>query len=361
MAGSLKYAALLVAFAVPCSAAFANQTAAVRCTANEDSVWVYDSPTSFNVEEKLKCDATVSLIARQDSYLVVETADGTQGYIPVENISLTALTAPQAARPQAPTTPAVAVASVRAPGQPAPVASAAARPEVISSNSASAAAPALKRATVEASPARSLPANAVPAALPDRRALASSVREPSVTAAISNVSTARRPAPAASNDEESDDPSWVAATAPRYDSDDPACKLFFSSYGLSPGQFQWIVENRKKRFPSVCPAASPAMVDYVIIFTHDVSFYNYTMPTPVHDDGEFSDFNPIARYDENVPRSEIDRSKREYVWVFHVQRGSYDPAAFSPHRRFQFSKVESRYSQTIEDALGFIQTHPVNR
>jgi hypothetical protein len=358
MAGSLKYAALLVAFAVPFSAAFANQTAAVKCTANEDSVWVYDSPTSFNVEEKLKCGATVSLIARQDSFLVVQTADGTQGYIPIENISLTAIAAPQPAPPQAPTPRAVAAVSVPSPRQPQPasVASAAARPEVIATNSASATAPAQTRATVEASRAPSVPTSAAPATPPEPRALASSVRAHSATAAISNVSAPRRPAPAASDDEESDDPSWVTATAPKYDSDDPSCRLFFSSYGLSPGQFEWIVENRKKRFPSVCPAASPAMVDYVIIFTHDVNFYNYTMPTPVHVDGEFSDFNPIARCDENVPRAEIDRSKREYVWVFHVQRGTYNPAGFSPHRRFQFSKVESRYSQTIEDALAFIQT-----
>lgn len=165
----------------------------------------------------------------------------------------------------------------------------------------------------------------------------------------------------ASTDEEGDDPSYIVR--PKSESDDPACHLYFSGYGISPGQFKWIVDNRQKKFPSVCPAASPAMVDYVIIFTHDVEFFNYTMPTPVHTEaGGFSDWNPIVLGDENgTPRSEIDRSKREYVWVFHVRRGTYDPAAFSPHRRFQFTKVESRYSRTVEDALDYIATQGASR
>jgi hypothetical protein len=370
MARSLKYAALLVAFAVPFSAVFANQDTAVQCSANEDRVWVYDSPTSFNVEEKLKCGTTVTLLARQDSFVEVQTADGTLGYIPIENIPQAVITAAQAARPHAAARPlpgtlpapraAVSVPSPPQP-QPAPVASATAPPQMAATHSTSASAALAVRSAVEASPAPPVPENVAPAAPSEPRALARPVHEPLVAATMSNVSAARRPAPGASQDQDGDDTSWITATAPKYDSDDPACKLFFSSYGLSPGQFQWIVENRKRRFPSVCPAASPAMVDYVIIFTHDINFFNYTMPTPVHVDGEFSDFNPIARYDENVPRSEIDRSKREYVWVFHVRRGTYDPSEFSPHRRFQFSKVESKYSQTLEDALGFIETHEVDR
>ena len=188
-------------------------------------------------------------------------------------------------------------------------------------------------------------------------------RKPSVTATIANVSAVRKIAPAsgatANEDDESDDPSWI--TAPKYDSDDPACKFFFSSYGLSPGQFRWIIANRKKTFPSVCPAATPSMVDYVIIFTHDVSFYNYEMPTPVHIDGSFSDFNPIGLSGDSVPRSEVDHSRREYVWVFHVTRGTYNPNTFSAHRRFQFSKIASKYSQTLEDAFQFIETRAIDR
>jgi hypothetical protein len=165
----------------------------------------------------------------------------------------------------------------------------------------------------------------------------------------------------ASSDEEGDDDSYLIR--PKSESDDPACRLFFSGYGLSPGQFKWVVDNRKKKFPGVCPAATPAMVDYVIIFTHDVEFFNYTMPTPVHTEaGGFSDWNPLVLYDMNgVPRTEIDKSKHEYVWVFHVKRGTYDPARFSPHRRFQFTKIESRYSRTVEDAFEYIETQGVNR
>ena len=105
------------------------------------------------------------------------------------------------------------------------------------------------------------------------------------------------------------------------------------------------------------------MVDYVIIFTHDVDFFNYTMPTPVHTEaGGFSDWTPMLEFDTSViSHSDIDKSKREYVWVFHVKRGAFDPAKFSPHRKFQYTKVESKYSRTVEDAFDFIQEHGANR
>ena len=163
-----------------------------------------------------------------------------------------------------------------------------------------------------------------------------------------------------SSDDEGEDESYLVR--PASESEDPACRLFFSSYGLSPGQFQWMAKNRKKEYPSICPAPSPSMVDYVIIFTHDADSYSYNMPVPVHSDGGFSDWSPIVQYDMNaVPRSEIDKSKREYVWVFHVRRGTYEPSKFSPHRRFQFKKIESKYSRTVRDALEFIETQPANR
>jgi hypothetical protein len=151
-----------------------------------------------------------------------------------------------------------------------------------------------------------------------------------------------------------DDDSYL--TRPKNESDDPSCQTYFSGYGLSPGQFKWLEDNRVKKYPSVCPAASPAMVDYVIIFTHDVDFFNYTMPAPVHyEAGGFSDWTPILQYDTSVvSHSDIDKSKREYVWVFHVKRGAFDPNKFSPHRRFQYTKSESKYSKTVEDAFEFI-------
>ena len=201
---------------------------------------------------------------------------------------------------------------------------------------------------------------------PQPSTLTTAVHATKIDADVPAATPAVKPAAAHSasddpSDEEGDDNSYLIR--PKSESEDPACRFYFSGYGLSPGQFKWIVDNRKKSFPAVCPAATPAMVDYVIIFTHDVEFFNYTMPTPVHTEaGGFSDWNPIVLYDMNgVPRSEIDKSKHEYVWVFHVKRGTYDPAKFSPHRRFQFTKVESRYSRTVEDAFEYIQTQRRNR
>ena len=156
--------------------------------------------------------------------------------------------------------------------------------------------------------------------------------------------------------ETSDDDDDSYLTRPKNESDDPSCQTYFSGYGLSPGQFKWLEDNRVKKYPSVCPAASPAMVDYVIIFTHDVDFFNYTMPAPVHyEAGGFSDWTPVLQYDTSVvSHSDIDKSRREYVWVFHVKRGAFDPNKFSPHRRFQYTKSESKYSRTVEDAFEFI-------
>jgi len=183
---------------------------------------------------------------------------------------------------------------------------------------------------------------------------------PSPAAASPKPPSVRPVAKTSDDDEDADDDSYL--TRPKSESDDPACELYFSSYGLSPAQFKWMVDNRQKRFPTVCPAGSPSMVDYVMIFTHDVDFYNFTMPAPVHvEAGGFSDWNPMVEYDTAlVSRSEVDKSKREYVWVFHVKRGSFDPARFSPHRRFQFTKVESKYSRTIEDAFEFVETRDVS-
>jgi len=160
---------------------------------------------------------------------------------------------------------------------------------------------------------------------------------------------------------EDDDDSYL--TRPKNESEDPSCQTYFSGYGLSPGQFKWLVENRVKKYPSICPAASPAMVDYVIIFTHDVDFFNYTMPAPVHyEAGGFSDWTPILQYDMSVvSHSDVDKSKREYVWVFHVKRGAYDPNKFSPHRRFQYTKIEGKYSKTVEDAFEFIGSQGAER
>jgi hypothetical protein len=146
---------------------------------------------------------------------------------------------------------------------------------------------------------------------------------------------------------------------PENASADPACRLFFSAYGISPAQAKWIAQNRKKQFSSICPAPDVARVDYVIIFTHDVDFFGSTLPTPVHTDHNgFSDFSPLTMIDTAlVPMSEADKSHREYVWVFKMQRGNFEPAKFSPRKRPQFSKTESHApTRTVEEAFRFIES-----
>jgi hypothetical protein len=148
-----------------------------------------------------------------------------------------------------------------------------------------------------------------------------------------------------------------------------ACKTYFSAYGLSPNQYKWMTRNRSKSFPGICPAPAPDMVDFIVIFTHDADFYNGTMPTPVHTDKNgFSDFTPLTTVDTAVVSpSEADKNRREYVWVFHTKRGTFDPSKFSPKRRPLFSTTESNKlgtaagSRSAEDALRFIEQHGVDR
>ncbi len=146
---------------------------------------------------------------------------------------------------------------------------------------------------------------------------------------------------------------------PENASADPACRLFFSAYGISPAQAKWIAQNRKKQFSSICPAPDVSRVDYVIIFTHDVDFFGSTLPTPVHTDHNgFSDFSPMTMIDTAlVPMSEADKSHREYVWVFKMQRGNFDPGKFSPRKRPQFTKTESHApTRTVEEAFRYIES-----
>jgi hypothetical protein len=148
-----------------------------------------------------------------------------------------------------------------------------------------------------------------------------------------------------------------------------ACRIYFSAYGLSPNQYKWMTRNRGKSFPNICPAPAPGMVDFVVIFTHDADFYNGTMPTLVHTDKNgFSDFTPLTTVDTAVVSpSEADKNRREYVWVFHTKRGTFDPAKFSPKRRPLFSTTESNKlgtaagGRSAEDALRFIEQHGIDR
>jgi len=145
------------------------------------------------------------------------------------------------------------------------------------------------------------------------------------------------------------------------------CNIYFSAYGLSPNQYRWMTQNRGKNFSGICPAPSPSMVDFVVIFTHDADFFNGTMPSPVHTDKNgFSDFTPLTTIDTAVVSpSDADKNRREYVWVFHTKRGTFDPAKFSPRRKPLFSTTESNKigtaagSRSAEDALRFIEQQGV--
>jgi hypothetical protein len=148
---------------------------------------------------------------------------------------------------------------------------------------------------------------------------------------------------------------------PVSESADPACQTYFSAYGLAPSQIKWIAQNRKKEFPSICPAPDPSKVDFVVIFTHDDGVYSSALPAPVHTDRNgFSDFSAMVGVDTAaLSNSDADKAHRQFVWVFTMRRGAFDPASFSARRRYQFTKVESSSAgskasvKSIEDAFEF--------
>jgi hypothetical protein len=127
------------------------------------------------------------------------------------------------------------------------------------------------------------------------------------------------------------------------------CTSYISAYGVSLAQYARIESNWKK-FQSICPAPSPADVDFVVIFTHDVNFYSYTMPVPVHTDNSgFSNWSAIVLLDDSDPSAKY---KREYVWIFRFKRGSFEPAHFSGDAKADYSEVESgsHASEHVVDA-----------
>ena len=174
-----------------------------------------------------------------------------------------------------------------------------------------------------------------------------------------------RPAAKRAVDPDGDEDSEVAAL----NNEEANCTQYFSAYGLSANQYKWLAQNRHKAFPSVCPAPSPAQVDFVVIFTHDVAFYNVTMPNAVHTDlNGFSDWTPLTTVDTAViSASDADKSHHEYVWVFHTNRGAFNPATFSSRRRPLYSKAETNMLgsrggfRTVMDALTFIEQNGANR
>jgi len=282
------------------------------------------------------------------------------------------------AAPEPPPSASPVAASAAQPSQPAEVEitlSTASTPAPASSS----AAPAPVAAPAAVAPARPAPApasvavNSQPAAEPLAAAYSSgstasgaSDRAPSAAQpAIQPVSdSVSRPAPPPVNPDEDEDTAVHAL-----ENENAGCTHFFSAYGLSPNQYKWLAQNRKKAFPSVCPAPNPSMVDFVVIFTHDVAFYNVTMPTAVHVDGNgFSDWTPMSTVDNSLmTQSEANSSHHEYVWVFHTTRGAFDPAKFSARRKPLFSKGETNMLgshggyKTVMDALTYIEEAPTAR
>ena len=124
-----------------------------------------------------------------------------------------------------------------------------------------------------------------------------------------------------------------------------SCHTYFSAYGLTPSQTKWIAKNREKALSQICPAPDPSKVDFVMIFTHDVDFFSGTMPDPIHKSGGFSDFTPMTSMDTAlIPQSQADNARREYVWIFQFEKGTFDPASFSAKATLSIFKNGNRFA-----------------
>jgi hypothetical protein len=406
---------LALALALPASA---SDIGAVKCAVNQDRVWVYESLNSFDVETRLKCGDTVEILSRVKGYVKIRTASGLEGYVP-ESVfpDLPAPLPDEAdkpvagiARPPASSVGArvaaapVAVASTVPPSGPASVAPAVAaskpatppassvavasnRPDAVNVKPASSvAAPPVSRPrekaaapTVVVEPAKKSPAKPAPSTtqIAKTTVMAPAPQPPTSTAAVlpakatvasanakmmdtsANASPSRdisiaQPEPSSTDLEDYPD------AQPENESADPACRMFFSAYGLAPAQYKWLVENRRKQFADICPAPDLSRVDYVILFAHDSDTYNSAMPAAVHTDRNgFSDFSPMTTVDTALQStSDLDKARYEFVWVFHTRRGTFDPARFSARRRPQFttdSKGSHASARAVEEAFHFIE------
>ncbi|MGA9472742.1 MAG: hypothetical protein WBV36_09780 [Terriglobales bacterium] len=359
----------------------AANTATLKCNSHRDQIWVYDSLSSFDVAAKLKCGEDVEIVGRVEGYVKIRAQNNPEGYVPEaavadlpplkiyqdpsQDVGLVAKQAEAKEIAKAAAREAFPSPADSTPTKTAPVSRAASAvpPQTASEEKASEGPvpPFAEYAEINPAPVSSRPKEASPEA-PAVTSAKSTVAAPSSSASVSVVeataTTISRPAgsvAAASN------PSENFNALPDSENADAGCQKYFSAYGLTPRQTQWIVQNRKRLFSDVCPAPDPSKVDFVIIFTHDVDFFNTTMPEPVHKINGFSDFTPMTPIDTAlIPESEADKAHREYVWIFQFAKGTFDPASFSPHRQYQFSKMEtsslgSKGSlRTIEDAFRFV-------
>ena len=381
---------LVVCATVALSAVTASATpSTLKCNPNKDTVWVYGSLTTLDVQVKLSCGQTVEVLDRADGYVKIRTQHGMEGYIPESAFS--DLPAFPVGRDRTQDVGYVAK-SVQAKEIAKVAASNAtfATPDADSSNTSAHASPA-DPGNNGASPSR---ATAGSSMLPNEMA---EMSPPKTSAPAKNmvspvphsVPAAAVSAPSSSNSLEAASPAnpkpvsraTSAVVLPTHldgaaiqdddevpdykvesDSQDPACRTYFSAYGLTANQLKWIAQNRKKSFPGVCPAATVSKVNYVIIFTHDVSFFGGTLPDPVHYLNGFSDFRPMTPMDNTLmSESEAAKAHREYVWVFHFTDDGFNPETFSPRRAVQFTKVETNSvgskagPKAVEDAFHFLE------
>jgi hypothetical protein len=367
------------------SSAWANP-ATLKCNSSHDQVWVYDSLNSFNVDAKLKCGQGVEIIERLSDYVKIRAQNGVEGYVPNSAVSglpvfqpyrdsahdvglaakqVQAVEVAKAAAHAASLAPADVnyskVSPASAPGSSNSVTAAAGQKPVASvSMSPPPALGALKpvSATSAAKPAASTAPSPAPPAAPAVISPPISA-PPAVPATESSEIRAPQPVKTASPSAMNSDLSSDSATP--IEQSNTSCHTYFSAYGLTPSQTKWIAKNREKAFSQICPAPDPSNVDFVMIFTHDVDFFSGTMPDPIHKSGGFSDFTPMTSMDTAlIPQSQADSARREYVWIFQFEKGTFDPASFSAKRRYQYSKMETASLgskagvKTIEDAFRFV-------
>jgi hypothetical protein len=329
IARSFAILAGVVTVSLLANAASAN-TATVRCVAQQEQISVYDSLSTRGVEANLKCGEEVEIIGRVQDYVKIRAQNGVEGYVSKNLFA----GLPAAEIQQAPAVRAVSVTATpqNATAKKQPSSEPAAPSDTFADNNSAPAPSPLSDTSVKAAAGKL-------ATQPE--------------SANSNSSSAT---PAANSD---DNP----APQPENESADAACQNYFSAYGLAPSQLKWIAQNRKKLFSNVCPAPEVGKVDFVMIFTHDVDFFNVTMPTPVHKIEGFSDFRALTPVDTGLTSaSDPDKAHRQYVWIFRIAPGTFDPDNFSPRRRYQFSQVESgalgskASLKAVEDAFRFVST-----
>jgi hypothetical protein len=337
--------------------------ATLKCNSNHDQVWVYDSLNSFNVDAKLKCGQGVDVIERVPNYVKIRAQNGVEGYVP--DAAVAGLPTFQPYRDSAHD---VGLAAKQA--QAVEVAKAAAHaaslaPADVNYSRVSPASTSGSSNSITAAAAQKTIASVSMAPPPALGALkpvsATSAAKPAASVALASPVVASSPAisapPSAINFVSAADSSTSAEQS------NASCQAYFSAYGLTPSQTKWIAKNREKSFSRVCPAPDPSKVDFVMIFTHDVDFFSGTMPDPVHKSGGFSDFTPMTSMDTAlIPQSQADNARREYVWIFQFEKGTFDPTSFSANQRYQYSKMETGSLgskagvKTIEDAFRFVST-----